>query len=485
MRGLKNEPPKQEDSSSATEVDSASVVYLTLGDGDFTYSLDLARYFTLQLASLPLSTKQKRTKLILTGVDTLEALTSKYKDSPSILQEIRDQQDDMPSISLTIRHGVNAIVHHGDSAKEQMIHEPADHILFHHPHLGTENCSLHKRFLAHLFHSVNNHWMKRRGGIFHLTLVEGQFDRWKCQEQAERHGLELLQKSPFAPPPVTKSNSDKTANKNGVSIGNRYHYRRHQTGKSFASRRPNSKSITYTFGRTVDKGAYVATTLPWQIPASSPSDVSKQQIAAAAPKELATSKLPMLLCPLCDKKFLEKRSLKCHLRDKHSSSKETAEQEVNERGQPRKKQKKLETGDPSTTSKMHETASFLCLHCQPHRVFESEKALQSHVRAKHSGIYTYIAPDWSIAKMKECRKIDSGPSGGEAGRPDETNSLEACQICGFRLHGNSLSRHFRDFLPVDGLQTFACDYCSKSFREERAKLQHMNFCSKRCMENKE
>ena len=150
------------------EVESESVSYLTLGDGDFTYSLDLARYMKLSGSSQTLSPTKphKNTRLILTGVDTLEALTSKYKDSAFILQDIRNQQDEMPSMSLRIQHGVNAIIHPDEKERAKgPLHECADHVMFHHPHLGTENCSLHKRFLAHLFFSVDRHWMKPKGGV--------------------------------------------------------------------------------------------------------------------------------------------------------------------------------------------------------------------------------------------------------------------------------------------------------------------------------
>ena len=451
-------------SSSMGEVNNKPMVYLTLGDGDFTYSLDLVRYLKLSSENPESSVKRKPVKLILTGVDEFEALISKYKDSPSILQEIRNQESERLSLSLTIRHGVNAIVNPNEKMiSNEHVHEAADHVLFHHPHLGTENCNLHKRFLAHLFHSVENHWMKKNGGIFHLTLVQGQYDRWQCKEQAERHGLELIQKSPFSPPPLkTLMNIIDTKTKEICNI-NRYHYRRHQTGKSFATRRPNSHSITYTFGRTIDKGMYVATTLPWQIPDPSSSDIKTQ------PKTLSSVKSSMFVCSFCNKEFSEKRSLKCHLRDKHSST-EVPKEESNGREQPRKKTK-LETAKTSTKMKI---STFPCLLCQPQRIFQSEKALQSHVRAKHVGIYTYIAPDWSIAKTKKNLGDEDAFAKGET----RTNSNE-CRICGFKLIGQSLSRHFRDFLPVDGLQEFACDFCSKLFREERAKFQHMNFCSKR------
>ena len=462
------------------EFDPGRLVYLTLGDGDFTYSLDLARYFNLSLTD-PAKEKQKAVKLIVTGIDTLDSLTSKYKDAPSILEEIKNQQCEKPSISVSIRHGVNAIVHsNGNGDPDQQPPEAADHVLFHHPHLGTENCSLHKLFLAHLFHSANNYWMKQKGGVFHLTLVEGQYDRWKCLAQAERHGLELLHKSLFAPPPVERAMVPNSANQNGTisSKSNRYHYRRHQTGKSFATRRPNSRSITYTFGRTIDKGIYIATGVPWETPHSSSSGSQTKTKAQTEPTSMVPVKPPKLSCPFCDKKFLEKRSLKCHLRDKHPGMEARKDEGMNDREQPRKK-KKLEKNDVVTSV----TSQFLCLHCQPQRAFQSAKALESHNRAKHSAIYAYIAPDWSMAKQKESNKIDNKQHDRESsGEADETKQEECC-VCGVKLFGGrSLSQHLGDFMPVEVSQVFACNFCSKTFREERAKLQHMNFCSKRTVE---
>jgi len=457
-------------------------------------------------------------KLVLSGFDTFEILTSKYRDTPSILEEIRKQQEKTPSLLVSIRHGVNAIINQNSShIVDDETAISADHVLFQHPHLGTENCSLHKRFLAHLFHSATNHWMKRNGGIFHLTLVEGQYDRWECEEQAKRHGLDLLHQAPFVPPPITyqskqqDSNNNDTqdesrtttatattettgniilksnlTNNNGLN-GNRYHYRRHQTGKSFASRRPKSISITYNFGRTIDKDIYVATALPWQqldCSSSSTTGTEGGPISATITNILATrTTTSVLSCPFCDKEFLEKRSRKNHIRDKHSN-----ECPIDEIKKPTKKRKKEEATSLSTQA---DGSPLFCQHCQndkqdesSRRIFQSVKALEAHVRAKHSAIYKYIAPDWSIAKQKEeNNNIDhqhpnNHDGNGESNVVDKSK-VEECHICGLRLVGRSFLQHLQDFVPVEGSQTFSCLFCSKSFQEERAKLQHMNFCSKR------
>jgi hypothetical protein len=131
------------------------------------------------------------------------------------------------------------------------------------------------------------------------------------------------------------------------------------------------------------------------------------------------------------------------------------------------------------------------------RTFPIEQALEAHITAKHSGVHTYyIAPDWSMAKknttadQEEDNFIDdvielkkpacSLALQGQNEEGDNDDDI-ACPICDSPLYDHSLSEHFFDFVPnnEDSL-VFPCTFCSKSsFREERAKLQHNNFCSKR------
>jgi hypothetical protein len=75
-----------------------------------------------------------------------------------------------------------------------------NHVIFNHPHLGTEDALLHSRFLAHLFHALTGRWMKPDGGLLHPTLVIEQCKRWRCLEWADRHGLVLIQRGKFIPP---------------------------------------------------------------------------------------------------------------------------------------------------------------------------------------------------------------------------------------------------------------------------------------------
>jgi uncharacterized C2H2 Zn-finger protein len=375
--------------------------FLTLGDGDFTYSLDCARYLA----------NAKSVQLTATGIDTKEQLYAKYKDASFVLQQLESTSSS--HLSVTINHGVNAII-----TNENNKHSiKADHVIFHHPHVGTEDATLHARFLSHLFHSVSNHWMTS-GGIFHLSLVSGQCERWKCLEAAERQGFSLLTRQHFSPPPVTIPT---------------YHFRRHQTGRSFESRRPDHESQSFTFGRNNEE--WIARCLPWQ---TTNCTTSQRRYEAKSKEEDSGN---MLDCPFCDKVFREERSRKCHVRSKHPNGSE-------------KKQK----------------VEFVCHECRTEddnpRYFASEVALQDHSRAKHSALHKEISPDWQKPQP--------------AMKKNEEKDFGSCAICGFRYQDErQRSSHMTEFIPKEAIESFHCRFCSKSFREKRASQQHENFCSQR------
>ncbi|KAL9181836.1 hypothetical protein ACHAXT_012179 [Thalassiosira profunda] len=221
--------------------------YLLLGEGDFTYSLDACR----RLASLPVNGAAAAAapaassplpppddvdvpataSVTCSGVDTLEELRAKYKDADFVLRGIRachqrPQADGIKRVEVDVRivHGINAVDAEGKEG--DAINEQFDRVIFNHPHLGTEDAQLHSRFLCHLFHAATKRWMKLQG-LLHLTLVNGQCARWRCLEGAAKHGLKLLRRRAFRPPPPPVGEDGETY----------YELRRHQSGRSFAGRR--------------------------------------------------------------------------------------------------------------------------------------------------------------------------------------------------------------------------------------------------------
>jgi hypothetical protein len=461
------------------------VTFLTLGDGDFTYSLDLAKYLRKKVIASCAATENLQldferrnsrndkthrtstifsshqpTKLIATGIDSAQELAQKYKDSPFILHQIQKQQEGTSALSVKICHGVNAISHPDDvnlHLAYDWLADGADHVIFHHPHLGTEDAALHSRFLAHLFHAVTTCWMKRNGGLFHLTLVQGQFERWQCQEAAQRHAMIMLHQASFWPPPVDES---------------KYHCRRHQSGRSFASRRPKWESTTFTFGRQGFRGDYRLTCLPWQ--SDDEQDLSRRSVTTneTTLRDNAKNLLinDAIKCPFCSKTFREERSRNSHVQNKHPP----AGRLCNEHGN------KYILGLPASQISLYE-----CRECTDEfgemRTFYSHEALQAHTLAKHTGRHTDIVPDWSVAKNFVSPEKDMADiSSIETVTPIMTEGdciIETCRICGVALNGCSMSDHLLSFTPSTVRSLFQCCFCHKSFREDRARLQHENFCS--------
>lgn len=414
-----------------SEKEQSIISILTLGDGDFTYSLDFARYLTT-LAKASSNTGQ-RIHLTVSGIDTRDELVQKYKDGDFVIDQLLKCQSSR--LGISVEHSVNAILSTQSSNTKENKLGKMDHVMFHHPHLATENPLLHSRFLCHFFHSCVHAWMSdNKSSFVHLTLVKGQVERWKCLEAAARHGLFLIKRVEFFPPPIENAS---------------YHYRRHQTGKSFDSR--TSGSETLVFCRRKD-----STLRSEELSANGIfswvlfGEVSGGHTLLASQRKDTGKQEVSLSCPHCDREFKEQRSLKCHIRDRHTDGPQ--------------KRAKLEKNLPE------------CLECRSEkgeaRVFTSEKALKDHQRAKHTALHKDVLPDW-------CKKA-TGEANEDSKAKRETYEQEGgfmCEICGATTKGNMV-QHLDDFRPKPSSLTYSCDLCGKFFREARAKLQHENFCIK-------
>jgi len=517
--------------------------YLTLGSGDFTFELDFAR-FLLSSPSPPPATPNAH-YLIATGYDTLEELVQKYRDTPFVLRQLRNLSSSsdtaaaavlLPAcevdstngsnitdsqcneqLRVTIRHGVNAIapvsrtarngdIGDGDDTTTILPRSGADVVIFNFPHLGTEDAQLHSRFMCHLFCSVRNHWLSnnnekkkgvRRGfPLFHLTLADGQYERWRCSEAAKRHAMKLVHRCVFIPPailPLSRTTTAATSSTSAKELRqtNYYTHRRNYTGKSFRSRTAGD-SETFTFVReedlseNVEEGAnaYHHSLKPIWIPETS----SSRQ------KELLEHQ-PSFACPYCERMFREERSVKAHVEAKHVIE---HEQQSNKR--------------------KHSPPSYVCPHCKgpdnaqetqesnAPRTFSSRQALEDHVRAKHTGAHTYIRPDWCATPAVNEGGVTSsafstalGAKSGNNNNDTQTqpqqydgttevcNGILICDICGLAFGSHQEARdHDKLFEPRSvaaasntPISLFQCRTCKKSFRERRAQLQHENTCASR------
>lgn len=390
--------------------------YLTLGDGDFSFSLDLAQY----LYSEKNDKAANDIFLAATSVDSAEGLRTKYHDFEFISSKLITI-----SKNISIHHNINAIVNDFDKSipKDQF-----QHVIFNHPHIGTENASLHNRFLSHFFHSCYYYWLKP-AGIIHLTLVKEQCERWFCLESASKQGFILLNRVDFTIPP---SSDGKDA---AISY---YQHRRHQSGKGFAARTEGSEVLT--FGRKVDQNNFLVRCLPWY-DAISVNKVTKTSKHEKRKVEQKITDDKPFQCNKCSKKFREERSLKNHIQNMHR------------------------------TNLSNEVIK--CEMCVPPRIFSTKEALHDHKLSKHSGQFTNIKPDWCASKMGDtCVVVKS----------KEVQNFGCCSIC--LQSYNSMKEkddHLLQFVPPaeDVKEAWKCNICCKTFREERALLQHSNHCNLR------
>ena len=405
-----------------TESYENELVFLTLGDGDFSWSLDFGRFLASSTTFF-----EYNIRLIATGIDSLQTLSEKYRDSNYTIREMkRLNENSINALQVDVYHEVNAIIPPGSSIS---LMGKGHFVIFNHPHLGTENAELHAKFLSHLFYSVNKFWLSP-SGLFYLTLANGQYERWNCSDAALRNGMDLVERAAFDSSP-------------SIILNPAYEHRRHQSGKSFASR--TSGSETYSFARRSDKEIRFLRniSLPWF------------SVSFGKDNDSNPSTQPSYVCSICAKAFSEHRSLKNHVASVHS---------------PRKRQRvNLDNSDS------HQ--SFFCDQCTINstaRHFSTFEALQDHQRAKHDGIHSGLSPDWMLSTSITSARNKSASHFEIYGK---------CEIC-MHVFDNSAEEqeHFKMFLPSDNsLQkdVFQCNFCERSFRQRRSKLQHENFCTLR------
>ena len=542
-------------------------LFLTLGDGDFSYSLDLCRYVLRAKLSLDDGVvgnsddngNKVLTRIMCTGIDTSKDLHEKYRDSGFILRHIL-ATGTKTKLAVSILHGVNAVPPFNDekeddanniTATKSTIPSNYHHVIFNYPHLGIENAALHGRFLCHLFYASHTHFLKLNGGVLHLTLLKGQYERWKCVEAAERNGFVLVGRNHFCPPPLLMPPLLKENNSNFVKKEeNRYQNRRHQNGRSFTPSSSSSHPFdddynqgeTFTFGRKIDDGRYVAKSLPWQNSNDTPnykndsSNDTEKRRSLEGRKMVAKVTESKFNCLSCGKTFREERSLKSHVKAVHDTARSSGDETI-----------VITTNTGSLPSTSLLSLPIVCDICtkecdekkkgvddndnrnnnmfssnMPPRTFRTLQSLEDHKRAKHSGLHTYIRPDWASATMTASSLLLSTSSDGDDHKISNNNNNNnnndkarkkprhgeetRCTICNIAYSDSfTVEHHAVDFLPLisdshkvndcddddtaasvtntlpssDLKKCSTCIFCKKGFKETRAQRQHENVCSLR------
>lgn len=247
-------------------------IFLILGDGDFSYSLDLVHYL--------MTNSTTTNHVIVTGIDSLNDMQMKYKDCDYLLRQLRSAPRE--NLTIDIRHEIDAVSANNAAPTN------ADVVIFNHPHLGIEDAKRHGRFLHHFLNECSKSWLAATtggGGTVHLTLAAGQWERWNGQKAVSRQGFFLKHRFAFLSPPVEDA---------------KYQNRRHQTGKSFKNRTTGSE--TFVLGRNKSETAYL---FEWQIGMDNVDD---------------STVIPKFVCLLCERSFREERSLNSHMKEVHDDS---------------------------------------------------------------------------------------------------------------------------------------------------------------------
>lgn len=123
--------------------------------------------------------------------------------------------------------------------------------------------------------------------------------------------------------------------------------------------------------------------------------------------------------------------------------------------------------------------------------------MEQHQRAKHSGKFQNLKPDWSAAEAAASTGDELGKKAPAAVQPSlhfkgveratyETakgaekqqgaEELVLCPVCDYYVTApDSAVEHLADLRPPER-PTYTCRGCDRTFREERALKQHQNAC---------
>ncbi|CAI5703632.1 unnamed protein product [Peronospora effusa] len=409
---------------------------LTLGDGNFSYSLALAKQLKNQ------GNESVNIQLIATSYDTYEELIGKYPESKRICAQLTQ-------LGATICHRVDATnIHESLVAAGAEPKLRFDAVVFNHPHCGEENVRRHQSLLSHFYASALEVLEKKKEkkkekelrGIL-LTLAERQPERWQAVQRALSAGLTLYRQ-------VDDVDNDD-------QFGLVYERKRHQNGKSFHQvtlygEKMKQTSTLFIFRRQEDDmdtrsatGTAVCTV------------AGKEKMILTTRKRKAEKDLWLeFACTQCEKSFKSAQGLKTHVHMVHE----------------------LEAGSASMKV-------LLCKFCD--RTFKKEDAKRQHELAKH-GKDPLIKPDWYETRQiidstsESCAassvRVKDVPS---ATTTRITSEPKTCLICEHSfISMEDFDAHWQKLQPRAPMKHI-CSSCSREFNEERALRQHQNFCTQK------
>ncbi|KAL4166607.1 hypothetical protein KRP22_013862 [Phytophthora ramorum] len=395
---------------------------LTVGDGNFSYSLALAKAHK--------SGEHDTLQLTATSYDSYDELVAKYPECKRICAQLQE-------LGATVLHRVDAtnlresLVAAGGH-RELKFHS----VVFNHPHCGEENVGRHQSLLSHFYASalevLEENEEEEDSGVL-LTLAEGQSQRWEAVQRARSAGLKLHRQ-------VDDVDRDET-------FGLMYERKRHQNGKSFHlvtlhGEKKQQESTLFIFRR--QEGDEVKAAAPV---------ASIEKEAKVSRKRKAESELPLeFACTQCERSFKSAQGLRTHVHMVHE----------------------LEASAPKKTL-------LPCEFCE--RTFKKEDARRQHQLAKH-GKDPLIKPDWyekqqaaATDSIKTAEASALADTKVTAPDPTAPQPPKTCSICQLSFSSSEdFDAHWQKLQPRAAAKR-KCANCSREFDEERALRQHQNFCS--------
>ncbi|KAI9209102.1 uncharacterized protein BJ171DRAFT_488544 [Polychytrium aggregatum] len=428
---------------------------LILGDGNFSFSLALARLIfqpktgeedlqrnALAYLSLPYPSPIPTSQIFITttSFDGHEQLVSKYHDAESILAALGEFEN------VKSLHGINAweLLKHfgpaaeGDQLQYRYFQEGGfDRIIWNHPHLGTEDFRLHRFLMAHFFESVAS-VLKQPGsdlpdredradeGQVCVSLVQGQEVRWDLVAQAARSNLGLFSFDPF-----------------DERHWPGYLCKRNNTGQTFKNlktqRRMDSemKSHVFRFGFGPSRVTAPSHSIT---PAAAPLPTEVPVTATLLPDEIIASPAApasKVVCRDCGRPFNSERGLSTHQHMVHSL--------------------KLYGNDWNDV----EANQHSCPVCS--KSFRKASDLWQHRVNKHTTV--------------DSQELPNVPSNNLTQEAEDEYDYYPCTTCGQAVVRRDwgMMLHLETLKPAIGL-TMTCPLCSESFIEQRALYQHYRYC---------